>query len=247
MSKKCLTILLGLLMLIGCQESTVPVAEESPAAGAELEPAAIEVGHPDTTGAEWTELFSADLSNALAPEGVWSFTDGVLTATEDQAIWTKSQFDDFILDLEFKNAECTNSGVFVYCSSIEEWVNNSVEIQIADNFCDQWANSPKSWQCGAVFGHLPASPDTVKKPGEWNRFTITCVDQLITVVLNGQKVNEMDMGLWTSATTNPDGSEIPEWLSTPFAELPTFGHIGLQGKHAGAPVWFRNLKIRELE
>jgi hypothetical protein len=31
----------------------------------------------------------------------------------------------------------------------------------------------------------------------------------------------------------PDGSEIPSWLSTPFAELPTHGNIGLQGKHAG--------------
>ena len=64
--------------------------------------------------------------------------------------------------------------------------------------------------------------------------------------LNGKKVTEMDMSRWTSAKTNPDGSPIPEWLSTPFAELPTKGYIGLQGKHAGAPVWFRNIRVREL-
>jgi hypothetical protein len=52
------------------------------------------------------------------------------------------------------------------------------------------------------------------------------------------------MALWTSAKTNPDGSEIPPWLSTPFAELPNKGKIGLQGKHAGAPIWFRNLKVK---
>jgi hypothetical protein len=57
----------------------------------------------------------------------------------------------------------------------------------------------------------------------------------------------MDMSLWTSAKTNPDGSEIPSWLSTPFAELPTQGRIGFQGKHAGAPIWFRNIRIRELK
>jgi hypothetical protein len=57
----------------------------------------------------------------------------------------------------------------------------------------------------------------------------------------------MDMSLWTSAETNPDGSEIPPWLSKPKAELATRGRIGLQGKHAGAPIYFRNLKIKELD
>ena len=86
----------------------------------------------------------------------------------------------------------------------------------------------------------------VKKSGEWNRFTITCSDSMIYVLLNGEQVTVMDMKLWTSAKTNPDGSEIPPWLSTPFAELPTHGHIGFQGKHAGAPIYFRNLKIHEI-
>jgi hypothetical protein len=63
---------------------------------------------------------------------------------------------------------------------------------------------------------------------------------------NGEKVTEMDMGLWTSAKTNPDGSEIPAWLSRPFAELATKGRISFQGKHAAAPIFFRNIKIKEL-
>jgi hypothetical protein len=29
--------------------------------------------------------------------------------------------------------------------------------------------------------------------------------------------------------------------------LPTRGFIGLQGKHAGAPIYFRNIKIKELK
>jgi hypothetical protein len=45
---------------------------------------------------------------------------------------------------------------------------------------------------------------------------------------------------------NPDGSDIPSWLSTPFAELSTKGKIGFQGKHAGAPIWFRKIKVKEL-
>ena len=54
------------------------------------------------------------------------------------------------------------------------------------------------------------------------------------------------MSLWTSARKNPDGSKIPKWLSTPFAELPTKGRIGFQGKHGGVPIHFRNIKIKPL-
>jgi hypothetical protein len=70
---------------------------------------------------------------------------------------------------------------------------------------------------------------------------------MIYVAINGELVTEMDMRKWTSATTNPDGSEIPPWLSKPLAELPTKGHVGLQGKHAGAPIFFRNIKIKPLD
>ena len=199
-------------------------------------------GHPNS--AKWNNLFAADLSDAIAPAGVWTFTDGILTASEDQCIWTKCQFADFTVDLEFKTAEGTNSGVVVYCTNMENWIPNSVEIQIADDFAKQWAESPKTWQCGAIFGHLAPTVSMVKKPGEWNRFTVTCKGKMIRVMLNGMVVSEMNMDLWTSAKTNPDGSEIPSWLSTPFSELATRGHIGLQGKHAGAPIYFRNMKVK---
>ena len=202
--------------------------------------------HPDTSESGWKPLFNESLSDANYPEGVWSYEDAVLTATEDQAIWTQKVYDNFILDLEFKTAEGTNSGVIVYASETENWIPNSVEIQIADDYAEQWANSPRTWQNGAIFGRLAAKKSNVKKPGQWNHYTITCRDKMIWIMLNGEMITEINMDDWTSATTNPDGSEIPSWLNKPLAELPTKGYIGLQGKHAGAPVWFRNMKIREL-
>jgi hypothetical protein len=201
--------------------------------------------HPDVS--QWQDLFAADLSNAAFPKGVWTFESGVLTASEDQVIWSKKDYDNFIIDLEFKNENGTNSGVVVYCTNMENWIPNSVEVQIADDFAEQWAKSPNTWHCGAIFGHLAPTKSMVKKPGQWNRFTVTCKDKMVYVMLNGQMVTEMNMDLWTSATKNPDGSDIPSWLSTPFAELPTHGNIGLQGKHAGAPIYFRNVKIKELD
>ena len=192
-------------------------------------------------------LFAPDLSDAVYPAGVWTVEDGVLTAGEDQAIWTQKDYDNFILDLEFKTAPGTNSGVILHCSDMQNWIPNSVEVQIADDFAEQWAKSPKTWQCGAIFGHLAPTKSVVKRPGEWNRMTIACKDRMVYVMLNGETVTVMDMALWTSAKTNPDGSEIPPWLSKPVAELPARGRIGLQGKHAGAPIYFRNVRIREID
>ena len=224
-----LSVICGVLFLSSCTSSiSVPPT-----------------AHPKVS--RWQDLFAPDLSDAIYPEGIWTFADGVLTASEDQAIWTQKDYDNFIIDLEFKTAEGTNSGVIVYCTDLENWIPHSVEVQIADDYAEQWANSPATWQCGAIFGHLAASKSLVKKPGQWNRFTVTCKDQMIYVMLNGETVTVMNMALWTSAKTNPDGSEIPSWLSTPFAELTTHGHIGLQGKHAGAPIYFRNLKIKEID
>jgi len=202
-------------------------------------------GHPDSTS--WEDLFAADLSNATYPKGIWSSDKGVLTATEDRCIWTKKQYENFVLDLEFKNAPGTNSGVFVYCADVKDFIPNSVEVQIADDFSPIWSSKPKTWQCAAIFGHLAAKTSAVKKPGQWNRMTITCKGPKITVVLNGQQVTEMDMTKWTSAEKNPDGSEIPAWLSKPKAELAAKGHVGFQGKHGGAPIYFRNMKIKTLD
>jgi len=201
--------------------------------------------HPDSS--DWKSLFAQDLSNAVYPKGVWTFRHGLLTASEDRCIWTREQYDSFILDLEFNNAPGTNSGVFVYCSDIEKFVPNSVEVQIADDYSPRWATSPKSWQCAAIFGHQAATKSAVKKPGKWNRMTITCKGTKISVLLNSEPVNQIDMKKWTSAKKNPDGSEIPPWLSKPMAELRTKGHIGLQGKHGGVPIYFRNLKIKSLD
>jgi len=201
-------------------------------------------GHPDTNG--WDNLFKDDLSNADYNKGVWTTEKGIITADEDQMIYTTVKYENFILDLEFNMEPGANSGVVVYCTDKKDWIPNSLEIQIADDSHEKWASAPETWQCAAIFGHLAASGKVAKSPGEWNRMTIACKGQMIYVVLNGKPVTTMDMSKWTSAKTNPDGSSIPEWLSTPFAELKTRGFIGLQGKHAGAKVYYKNIKIKNI-
>lgn len=199
-----------------------------------------------TNTSDGTPLLGEDYSLAIYDEGSWEVEEDVLVAYEDKVLWAPGEYENFELKLEFMNEPGTNSGIIVYCTDRENWIPNSVEIQIADDH-GKWGNEPKDWQCGAIFGHLPANEQkVVKVPGEWNQMEITCKGQLIEVELNGKKVTSMDMSEWTSGTTNPDGSEIPSWLPTPFAELPTKGSIGFQGKHGDSSIRFRNIRIKEL-
>lgn len=142
---------------------------------------------------KWKPLFGKNLENANYNPEVWSETDGVLGAVKDESIWTKDEYENFELDLDFKTDVGTNSGVVVYCTDTKDWIPNSVEIQIADDHCEKWGNGKPYEKCGAIYGHLGAVQDkVVKKPGEWNHMRIKCAGQHIMVILNGKKVTEMD-------------------------------------------------------
>ena len=196
--------------------------------------------------ATWQPLFT-DLAEAEFPAGVWTLSNGELTASEDKLILSKEEYENFVLDLEFKNGPAANSGVFVYVTDPRGWVKNSVEIQITDDFSEKWAKAKPTWKCGAIFGRLAPSESMVNPAGEWNRYTIICKGPLIDVILNGTHVNSMDMRKWDSPTHNPDMSKKPPWLSKPLNNHPTKGRIGFQGKHGGAPIWFRNVRIKQLD
>ena len=198
-------------------------------------------------GSAWRPLFAEDLSNAEFPEGIWTVVNGEMTASEDKVLWTAQEYENFVLDLEFKNGPAANSGVLVYVTDPQKWIPNSVEIQITDDYAEQWASKDATWRCGAIFGRLGAAEAAVKPAGEWNHYTIICKGPSIDVILNGTHVTSMDMRKWDSPTTNPDGSLKPKWLNKPLNIHPTKGRIGLQGKHGGAPIWFRNVKIKQLD
>ena len=177
--------------------------------------------HPDSSG--WQNLFADDLSDAIYPKGIWFVKDGLLTASKDRSIWTKKPYGNCIIDLEFKNVPGSNSGVFVYGSDLKDWISNCVEIQILDDNDPKWANIPPTWRCAGIFGRLAPTKSAVKKPGQWNRMTITCKGPMIAVLLNGETVTQMDMRKWTSVKKNPDGSDIPAWYTKPLAEMATKG------------------------
>jgi len=193
--------------------------------------------HPNTTG--WQPLFAEDFSNAVTKPGDWAFENGVLVAKNHETIWTKKSYSNFVLDLEFKVAKESNSGVFLRSGNIND-VLAALEIQVHDS-----EDGALYGMVGAIYNAQPPSKKMAKPVGEWNRFTITCNDSHVSLIFNGEEVFNVDLNNWKEPRMNPDGTKnkFPKALK----DYSRSGPIGLQGLHgkAQAPVWYRNIRIKE--
>lgn len=196
--------------------------------------------------AEWRPLFDSTLSNATFDKSVWSIdAEGVIRANADKVIFTKDDYENFELELEFRIEKNSNSGVVIYCTDTAKWIPNSIEIQIADSSSEKFGKP--YWNCGCIFGHVDSEFDTRLPFGEWQKMLIRADGQKIDVWLNGKHASKMNMAEWKENKTTPSGAAIPSWLTqNKKCEMPTKGKIGLQGKHGGAATDFRNVKIRPL-
>ena len=194
--------------------------------------------HPDTSG--WKDLFAADLSNVVDAAG-WQFDGKELVAKNHDTLWTKDSYGDFILDLEFKVAKESNSGVFLRSGDIKN-VLAALEIQVHES-----ADGSKYGMLGAIYDAMPPTKNAAKPVGEWNHYTITCKGPQVTVVLNGETIIDANLDNWPETGKNPDGT--PNKFKKALKDFARSGPIGLQGLHgkAQAPVWYRNLKIKTLE
>jgi hypothetical protein len=184
----------------------------------------------------WRNLFAADLSNADYKKGGWAVEEGVLTLKAGGDIWTKDKYADFVLDLEFKVDEKTNSGVFIRTHD-HNWLP-WVEVQVADSY-----GAPISRHiCGGIFDILEPAKNAVRPAGKWNLLTIEARGPKVKVIMNNEPIINMDLDKWTEAHKNPDGTK--NKFNIAYKDLPRFGFIGLQDH--GTKVWYRNLKIKEL-
>lgn len=195
----------------------------------------------------WKDLFDKDLSNASYDPAIWTKdAEGCLTASKDVAFWTKNDYANFELECEYNLEPAANSGILIYCSNTKNWVPNAVEIQLLDDEAPKWKTTHPNQLNGSFFGHQAAKVKAAKPAGEWNKVNVVADGKKLKVSINGKVVNECDLSIWTDAKKLPDGTAIPPWLSRPWANLATAGKIGFQGRHAGAGVKFRNIRIRPL-
>jgi len=196
------------------------------------------------------QLFNGrDLTGWITgPDNAWVIENGVVTLKRtmdgrehnSDYLWTKETYGDFILDLEFKIPERANSGIFLRTSDLKDPVYTGIEVQVCNSYGRKTFS--RGGSAGAIYDCLAPTKNTVKKPGEWNRCIITCKDNKITAVLNGEQVIDMDLNLWEHAGRNPDGTT--NKYHTALKDFERKGYIGLQDH--GRPVWYRNIKIKPL-
>jgi len=189
-------------------------------------------------------LFAPDLSNAVQSyPGAWAFnSEGVLApvmaagAKPNGDLWTKEDYGDFVVSLEFRAQENSNSGVFLRSSDIVNWLQNSIEIQILQG------DEKPVHLVGAVYDVSAPSRQVPITAGEWYHYVITARGSQLTVTLNGEEVNKVDLDQWTKAGVNPDGT--PNKFTKAYKDMARTGRVGLQFHKT--PIEFRNLFIQRL-
>ena len=168
----------------------------------------------------------------------WILEKGILFPSETPGgiIWSKEQFDDFEISLQYKTSNKANSGLF-FRTDPKNAVQGGFEIQIA---------SPGIYSGKHVVGSLYDAKEPMveagKPDGEWNRLKLICKGSEFTAHLNGKKIIDLNIDDWNEPNKNPDGSK--NKFKTALNELPQKGHFGLQ--YHGQPVWFRNININPL-
>lgn len=175
----------------------------------------------------WTEIGST---------GAWTAEEGGVlrcSGKMDKYAWlsTDRRYSDFVLDLDWRVFEKTNSGIFLRVPDREGRTSmKGFEIQIRDDAMD----NDLSDTSGAVFRRVAAPAKYAKPTGQWNHYRITVRDRHVRVELNGHVTVDTDFDTVQPKEKDP-----------PMSAVPNQGYIGLQNH--GTPVEYRNLRLRELE
>ncbi|MGQ7868867.1 3-keto-disaccharide hydrolase [Sunxiuqinia sp. sy24] len=153
------------------------------------------------------------------------------------------KYKDFELSIDWKASEKGNSGIFYYVREVpgKPIYFAAPEVQVLDNE-NASDNKIDSHLAGSLYDMIAADPTTVNPTGSWNTVVIKVKDGKATHTMNGEEV--VSYTLWT-----PEWDELVQ--NSKFKNFPGFtegiaheGYIGLQDH--GYPIWFRNIKIREL-
>jgi hypothetical protein len=156
---------------------------------------------------------------------------------------TEAEYENYEFTIDWKIGPCGNSGIMfnVQEGEAHKWpFVTGPEMQVLDNDCHADAKIHKH-RAGDLYDLIPCATESVRPAGEWNTAKIVSKNGHYEFWLNGVKNVEFDM-------------HTPEWdkmvAESKFKTMPDFGkfkkgRIALQDH--GDPVWFRNIKIKEIK
>lgn len=212
--------------------------------------------------AGWKLLFDGKTSNGWRgynktdfPKG-WEVVDGTLHCKgsgngeaggpEGGDILYDKKFKDFDLKIDWKISKGGNSGVFYLAQEVPGWEiwRTAPEMQVLDN-----ANHPDAMlgkdgnrQAGSLYDLIPAKPQNANPFDQWNSAEIICYQGTVVHKQNG--VTVLEYHLWTPEWDKlVADSKFPTY-NPDWAKVAKEGFVALQDH--GSDVWFRNIKIKEL-
>ena len=202
---------------------------------------------------DWVDLFDGASLNGWRAFGggpapsAWRVEDGALHFTPSGTrgdLVADGAYGDFELELEYRIAECGNSGVIYRAAEgpgLDTPWRTGLEYQVLDG-CHPDAAYP-SHTAGALYDLYVPTSDAARPAGEWNAVRIVVRGGRVEHWLNGERVVEAEIGSdeWDArqaASKFRDADAFPRFGTYPE------GTIALQDH--GDEVWYRNVRLRPL-
>ena len=238
-----------LLGTVACGSSTAPASSEPTPAPAPTPSASADEG--------WTDLTALDAWHTYGKEGeigsAWRMDDGAIHLdVSDKDGWqtnnggdivSNQAFENYELELEWKIGKCGNSGIIYNVQETEEypypWMTGP-EMQVLDNTCHPDAEIV-THRAGDLYDLVSVREENVKPAGEWNSVKLVVTPGRVEHWLNGQQqvVYDNTNDEWAALIGKSKFKDMKNWGTF------TSGKISLQDH--GDPVWFRNVRVRELD
>lgn len=245
-------------LMISCNSQKGSETSETPAEVTSDVPAANSLTANETAEG-WQLLFDGESltgwkrfnRDTIGP--LWSVQDGAIlcdgegltegTADIGGSLITTKQFGNFELILDYKVSKGGNSGILYHVVEDSKYhydYETGPEFQLLDD--GGWEGELKDAQkAGSSYDVYAASTNKKLNPaGEWNTARIIYKDGHVEHWLNGGKVVEFEENSddFKERYSKSKWTEYPDWHKS------KTGAISLQDH--GAPVYFRNIRVREL-
>ncbi|MFO1095685.1 MAG: family 16 glycoside hydrolase [Planctomycetaceae bacterium] len=191
------------------------------------------------TGDGYKSIFNGkDLSDWQGAVDNYEVVDGNLRckAGHGGELFTKEEYGDFQVRLEFKLPPGGNNGLIIrYPGKGQPHIDGMTELQVLDTEHEMYKKIDPRQAHGSVYGAIPAARGFLRPTGEWNFQEVTVKGHNITVELNGNVI------------LNADCSQVKEFMGG--YDHPGItrlkGYFGFAGHND--PVEFRRVEIRKLD
>lgn len=126
----------------------------------------------------------------------WQATEGEIRCTAPGGGWlqTIDTYSDFELRFEYRLSPGCNSGVSLRFPGQGNPSLQGLEIQLLDDKAEKYLGISPTQATGSLyFAAAPSRTDVAKPSGEWNQCVIECRGTQVTVAINGETVNTIDL------------------------------------------------------